>query len=116
MTQPSQGVGASSTPDRPYASSPALLGHSRAESPALHHKVHVALTLATFVLGGVAFGLGMVVAAHLAAVLLGATGVAIGLWCQLTSESTGQRWFDIVGLGAAAVGMGLGFGHGGFGS
>jgi hypothetical protein len=74
------------------------------------------LTLVTFVLGCLAFGLGLVVAAHLAAVLLGATGVAIGLWCQLTSESTGQRWFDVVGLGAAAIGMGLGFGHGGFGS
>jgi hypothetical protein len=117
MTQsPDLGAGASSAPPRPYAHSPALLGHSRTELPALHHRVHVLLTLTTFVLGCVAFGLGLVVAAHVAAVVLGAVGLGIGLWCQLTSETTGQRWFDVIGLGAAAVGMGLGFGHGGFGS
>jgi hypothetical protein len=74
------------------------------------------LTLATFVLGCIAFGLGFVVAAHVAAVVVGAVGVSIGLWCQLTSETTSQRWFDVIGLGAAAIGLGLGFGHGGFGS
>jgi hypothetical protein len=114
MTLPSDAE-ASTAPERPYSHTPALLGHSRAESPALHHRVHVVLTLATFVLGCVAFGLGLVVATHLAATVIGLAGVGVGLWCQLTSESTGQRWFDVIGLGAAAVGMGLGFGHGGFG-
>jgi hypothetical protein len=77
--------------------------------------MHLILTLATFVIGCLALGLGFVVDAHLAATTLGLIGVVLGLWCQLTSESTNQRWFDVIGLGAAAVGMGLGFGHGGFG-
>jgi hypothetical protein len=106
---------AAAAPERPYDHTPALMGHSRSSSPALHHRMHLMLTLVTFVIGCVALGLGFVVDAHLAATTLGLLGVALGLWCQLTSESTGQRWFDVIGLGAAAVGMGLGFGHGGFG-
>jgi hypothetical protein len=76
--------------------------------------VHLVLTLVTLVVGCVAFGLGMVESAHVAATALGLVGVSLGLYCQMTSESTNQRWFDIIGLGAAAIGMGLGFGHGGF--
>jgi hypothetical protein len=98
-----------------YARTPELLGHSRIETPTLHHRLHLILTLLTLVIGCVAFGLGMVQSAHVAATTLGIVGVALGLYCQLTSESRNQRWFDVIGLGAAAVGMGLGFGHGGFG-
>ncbi|HTY73087.1 MAG TPA: hypothetical protein VMT43_09315 [Acidimicrobiales bacterium] len=114
MNESAPDAGASSAPAAPYTHTPALLGHSRAETPALHHRVHQVLTLVTFVVGCVAFGLGVVVSAHAAATVLGIVGVALGLYCQLTSESTGQRWFDVIGMGAAAVGMGLGFGHGGF--
>jgi hypothetical protein len=115
MTESSSGSAQSPVPEGWDASTPALLGHSRTETPSQHHRVHLVLTLVTLVVGCVAFGLGMVESAHVAATALGLVGVALGLYCQMTSESTNQRWFDIIGLGAAAIGMGLGFGHGGFG-
>jgi hypothetical protein len=115
MTHSAPSAGASPVPEGWDASPPALLGHSRTDTPTPHHRLHLVLTLVTFVVGCVAFGLGLVASAHVAATALGLIGVAFGLYCQLTSESTSQRWFDVIGLGAAAIGMGLGFGHGGFG-
>ncbi len=85
---PNAATNAASAAERPYDHTPALMGHSRSSSPALHHQMHLILTLVTFVIGCVALGLGFVVDAHFAATTLGLIGVALGLYCQLTSEST----------------------------
>lgn len=94
---------------------PKLLGHSATETPSAHHQRQRVLTVVTLVIGTVALVLGFIEAAHAAGAVLGAIGVVLGFYCQLTSENTGQRWMDVLGTGGAAVGLGLSLAHGGFG-
>ena len=78
------------------------------------HPVLNGLTLFTFVVGVVAFALGLIVRTHLAATALGIAGFAIGLAVQLNSATREQRVLIVTGIIAAFVGMALGIGHGGF--
>lgn len=94
---------------------PKLLGHSATDTPSPHHQRQQILTGVTLVVGVVALVLGFIESAHVAGAILGAIGVVIGFYSQLTSENTNQRWADIIGTGAAAVGLGLSLAHGGFG-
>ncbi len=94
---------------------PKLLGHSATDTPSTHHQRQQILTGVTLVVGVIALVLGFIQSAHVAGAILGAIGVVIGFYSQLTSENTNQRWADIIGTGAAAVGLGLSLAHGGFG-
>ena len=94
---------------------PKLLGHSATSTPSAHHQRQQVLTGITFVLGAIALVLGFIVAAHVAGAIIGAVGVVLGFYCQMTSENTTQRWADILGTGGAAIGLGLSLAHGGFG-
>jgi hypothetical protein len=78
------------------------------------HPVVNGLTLFTFVVGIVAFALGLFVRAHFAATVLGITGFSVGLAVQLNSATREQRTLIVTGIIAAFVGMALGIGHGGF--
>jgi hypothetical protein len=78
------------------------------------HPVVNGLTFFTFVVGIVAFALGLVVRAHFAATVLGIGGFAVGLAVQLNSATREQRVLIVTGIIAAFVGMALGIGHGGF--
>jgi hypothetical protein len=78
------------------------------------HPVMNGLTLFTFVVGIVAFALGLIVRAHFAATVLGIVGFAGGLAVQLNSATREQRILIMTGIIAAFVGMALGIGHGGF--
>ena len=78
------------------------------------HPVVNGLTLFTFVIGLVAFALGLIVRTHLAATALGIAGFSIGLAVQLNSATREQRVLIVTGIIAAFVGMALGIGHGGF--
>lgn len=78
------------------------------------HPVMNGLTLFTFVVGIVAFALGLIVRAHFAATVLGIVGFAGGLAAQLNSATREQRILIMTGIIAAFVGMALGIGHGGF--
>jgi hypothetical protein len=37
-----------------------------------------------------------------------------GLYSQLVSATTGERWVNVIGIGLAFLGVGLGLSHGGF--
>jgi hypothetical protein len=123
MTEP----GATTNRDFPEPSEPAegtwavlpndpkLLGHSATDTPSTHHQRQQVLTGVTMVIGVAALVCGFIEDAHVAGAILGAIGVVIGFYSQLTSENTNQRWVDIIGTGAAAVGLGLSLAHGGFG-
>jgi type IV secretory pathway TrbD component len=79
------------------------------------HPLLNATTAIVFCAGIVAFVLGLVVRAHLAATILGLVTFAIGLYAQLVSATREQRIFIVTGVVGAFVGMGLGIAHGGFG-
>jgi hypothetical protein len=81
------------------------------------HKEHGRETsLAAITLGGglVAFVAGIVYAGHFAAVCVGIVTVLFGLYSQLVSATTRERWVNVIGIGLAFVGVGLGLSHGGF--
>jgi hypothetical protein len=64
--------------------------------------------------GLIAFVAGMVHAGHFVAVCLGIVIVLFGLYSQLVSATTAERWINVIGIGLAFVGVGLGLAHGGF--
>ncbi len=78
------------------------------------HPVENGLTLVTFVVGIVAFALGLIVRTHFPATVLGIVGFGGGLAVQLSSSTREQRIVIMTGIIAAFVGLALGVGHGGF--
>jgi hypothetical protein len=79
------------------------------------HPALNAVTALTFVGGIVAFALGLVISAHLAATILGILIVGVGMTAQLMSATREERIFIVAGIIGAFVGAGLGLAHGGFG-
>ena len=70
-----------------------------------------AITLA----GGLAaLGCGVMRDGHFVAVCLGIVFAMFGLYSQLVSATTRERWVNVVGIGTAFLGLGLGLSHGGF--
>jgi hypothetical protein len=62
------------------------------------------------VLSGTHAGSGL----HFAASCAGGVGFCLGMYSQLVSATTAQRWLNVLGIGGAFVGLGLGLAHGGF--
>lgn len=79
------------------------------------HPLLNAMTMFTFVVGIVAFALGLIKHQHVAATILGIIALLVGLLTQMLSATREQRVFIVAGIVAGFVGMGLGIGHGGFG-
>jgi hypothetical protein len=79
------------------------------------HPLLNAAALLTFCVGILAFALGLIVRAHLAATIIGLATFAFGLYLQLVSATREQRILIVTGIVGAFVGMGLGIAHGGFG-
>ncbi len=75
---------------------------------------HTSLSIITVVGGLIAFFAGVVPAAHFAAVVVGVCTFVFGLYSQLVSATTSERWGNVIGIGLAFVGAGLGLSHGGF--
>jgi hypothetical protein len=78
------------------------------------HPWENALAVGTFVAGLVAFVTGAIPETHLVAVCVGILACLIGLYSQLVSATTAERWINVLGIGLAFVGVGLGLSHGGF--
>jgi hypothetical protein len=78
------------------------------------HPVVNVLAVVVFVVGIVAFALGLIVKTHFPATVLGIVGFAGGLAVQLNSATREQRIIIVTGIIGAFVGMALGIGHGGF--
>lgn len=79
------------------------------------HPKENSLAVISFVLGVAAFALGLVVAAHLPAAIIGVVGFPLALYSQMVSATTGQRWLNVIGMIGAFVGLALAIAHGGFG-
>jgi hypothetical protein len=78
------------------------------------HPVVNGLSVAVFIVGIVAFALGLIVKVHFAATVLGIAAFAGGLAVQLNSATREQRILIVTGIIGGFVGMALGIGHGGF--
>jgi hypothetical protein len=77
------------------------------------HPVQDALMVVTLVLGAVSFITAMFHSLHLLSSWTGLVGIFTGAYGQWISETTRERFFLILGLGASAVGFFLGMAHGG---
>ena len=78
------------------------------------HPRENSLAVAAVMFGMTAFVLGFVVSAHLPAAIIGVVGFPLGLYSQMVSATTGERWLNVVGMIGSAVGLALALAHGGF--
>lgn len=78
------------------------------------HPLENYLAVVTVIAGLATFVLGAVHSTHLIAAILGIATFLFGLYSQLISATTAERWLNILGIGMAFVGLGLGLSHGGF--
>jgi CHASE2 domain-containing sensor protein len=81
------------------------------------HRAHpreTSLAVITLVGGLIAAVAGVVHAGHFVAVCVGVATILFGLYSQLVSATTSERWINVIGIGLAFVGVGLGLSHGGF--
>jgi protein-S-isoprenylcysteine O-methyltransferase Ste14 len=78
------------------------------------HPIENALTALTVLLGLVSLGCALSDSLHVVGSWVGLAGVLVGLYGQLRSATTAERFVLVIFLGAAAVGFGLNMAHGGF--
>ncbi|MCK2214204.1 hypothetical protein MF672_010435 [Actinomadura sp. ATCC 31491] len=78
------------------------------------HPVENIMSVATLVLGIVAFVSTFWPAAHAISAWVGALGFGVGLFSQYISATTPQRSLNVIGLVGSFVGAALGIAHGGF--
>lgn len=75
------------------------------------HSLDALLAIATFTLG--AIGLVLVAAGvPLPGMWLGAVGVVAGLWGQMISRTTSERFLDVIGLVCAGLAFAIGAAQG----
>jgi hypothetical protein len=79
------------------------------------HPMENGMTVFTFVVGIVAFAVGLFVRAHVLGTVLGGISVCVGMYAQLVSATREQRVLIMAGIIAGFVGLGLSIAHGGFG-
>ncbi|MCQ0024720.1 hypothetical protein M4914_18330 [Streptomyces somaliensis DSM 40738] len=77
------------------------------------HPLQDTLMAVTLVLGALAFATAQFPGLHLISSWAGLVGILTGAYGQYVSETTRERTFLIIGLGAAAVGFFLGMARGG---
>ncbi|GAU66754.1 hypothetical protein SSP35_03_04020 [Streptomyces sp. NBRC 110611] len=77
------------------------------------HPVENTFAVVTLVLGAIAVLTTLSPSLHLVSSWVGLVGIGTGLWGQLISSTTGERFLLIIGLGAASLGFYLGMAHGG---
>jgi len=70
--------------------------------------------MAAAAIGLVALVLGFIPATHFFGAVAGVIGLPLGLYSQLMSTTTNERWFNVVGMVASFVGAAFALRHGGF--
>jgi hypothetical protein len=77
------------------------------------HPLQNTVAAATLLIGVVAFITGIFDSLYVFSSWAGLIGLLTGAWGQMISETTGERFLLIIGLGGSAVGLYLGMSHGG---
>ncbi|MFF2779602.1 hypothetical protein ACFVU3_32475 [Streptomyces sp. NPDC058052] len=88
-------------------------GHSLFATDGKPHPLQDTLLAVTLVLGILSFVTAQFHSLHLLSSWSGLIGILTGAYGQFISVTTRERFFLIIGLGAAAVGFYLGMAHGG---
>ncbi|GAA3067949.1 MULTISPECIES: hypothetical protein [Streptomyces] len=88
-------------------------GHSLFATDGKPHPLQDTLLAVTLVLGILSFVTAQFHSLHLLSSWTGLIGILTGAYGQFISVTTRERFFLIIGLGAAAVGFYLGMAHGG---
>jgi len=88
--------------------------HITLNTDGLRHPRENSLAVAALVFGVVAFFLGFIHAAHMPAAIIGLIGFPLGLYSQMVSATTGERWLNVIGMIGSFVGLALALSHGGF--
>ncbi|MFI8323555.1 hypothetical protein [Streptomyces sp. NPDC085529] len=88
-------------------------GHSLFATDGKPHPLQDTLLAVTLVLGILSFVTAQFHNLHLLSSWTGLIGILTGAYGQFISVTTRERFFLIIGLGAAAVGFYLGMAHGG---
>jgi hypothetical protein len=84
------------------------------DSDGQSHPRESRLTVITVILGVIALACAFVESLHIIASIAGLLGMIVGLWAQLVSATTVQRWIIVIALGAATIGFAFGLANGGF--
>jgi CHASE2 domain-containing sensor protein len=88
--------------------------HRRHRGGRRTHPPQDTLAVITITGGLIAFLAGLIRDGHFLAVCVGVFSVLFGLYSQMVSATTSERWLNVIGIGLAFVGAGLGLSHGGF--
>lgn len=77
------------------------------------HPVENALAAVTVALGVVSLLLAGWDELHVPGAWIGGVGALVGVWAQMISATTAERWVIVFGLGGCMVGFYLNMSHGG---
>ncbi len=101
-------------PQQALPEQPTHRPHITLNTDGRRHPRENSLAVAAIAFGLVAFVLGFIVAAHMPAAIIGIIGFPLGLYSQMVSATTGERWLNVIGMIGSVVGLALALGHGGF--
>lgn len=78
------------------------------------HRLQDALAVASITVGIAALILGWIPATHFPGAVAGLIGLPLALYSQMISETTNERWLNVIGMVASFLGVGFALNNGGF--
>jgi hypothetical protein len=90
------------------------LPHLTLNTDGRRHPLANTMTSLTVILGAIAILSAFDQDLHVISSWVGMAGTVIGFYAQLISETTAERFINVIFIGAAFAGWGFGMAHGGF--
>ena len=90
------------------------LPHLTLNTDGRRHPLANTMTSLTVILGAIAILCAFDPDLHVIGSWVGMAGTVIGFYAQLISETTAERFINVIFIGAAFAGWGFGMAHGGF--
>lgn len=78
------------------------------------HRLQDALAVVSITVGIAALILGWIPATHFPGAVAGLIGLPLALYSQMISETTNERWLNVIGMVASFLGVGFALNNGGF--
>ena len=77
------------------------------------HRLQDVLAIASITIGVAALILGWIEATHFPGAIAGLIGLPLALYSQMISETTNERWLNVVGMVTSFLGIGFALNNGG---
>ncbi|MFG2088742.1 MULTISPECIES: hypothetical protein [unclassified Spirillospora] len=77
------------------------------------HRLQDVLAVASITIGLAALILGWIPATHFPGAVAGLIGLPLALYSQMISETTNERWLNVIGMVASFLGIGFALNNGG---